>query len=220
MNSYDVFNERGLLISGNSAARNSTPCLFYTTREWRIIENRIDLSKGNENLRPEICRFIQFKDNNLKLKNLVDSVNGTTFNNQSERGGGIYFNWFNNTITFYEIEGSVDARNYSYLKCESMSKDYGLLIGIVHTHPEEQKWWNGGRHNQAIFDAQYSTQEADGMFIQNKKYMLYSIGYKEIDFYSPKGKYHSKNGLCSNNSLLHGTFNIMKHALQMYGRVY
>lgn len=224
MFTYDVYNEKAKLLSGRGIADNRTECLFCTNREWQTIKMHNDLSRDDSFFSGQVGRRIKFVDHNSELKKLAESVNNVTFTGQLEQGGGIYFNCFNNTVSYRKAEGSVSARRFSFIRCMIQAADAGeLLLGIVHSHPEEQLSLAQGFSDQAIFDAQYNEElstDGDGLYVTLRKFMLYSVGFKEIDFYSPKGKSRSKNGLCSNDSVLAGTYNLMKHALQMYGRYY
>ena len=94
------------------------------------------------------------------------------------------------------------------------------IIGVVHTHPDEVRFWNGTSvENKRIFDSQEG-KGGDFEGAENINIPLYSIGITEIDYYSPKGKGYSKNGLCSNDAFISGQFNLLAHAFIEYANSY
>lgn len=152
------------------------------------------------------------------LLNLVRELNNiipTRTNDKypAEKGGYVFFIPDDNLpkVEFFELESNGDSRSYSPINPYFRPPRGKGALAIIHTHPEEALFWRKAG-NRAIFDTQYSRSDGDGY----TKVPLYSIGYTEVDYYSPKGKRYSKNGLCSNDDLLHGRFNILKHALREY----
>jgi hypothetical protein len=217
---YDIYSVEAKLISINSNFNNYRKCFLYPFLDKKKLYNLI----------PEIKKYlreISFDDSALKI--LVKSVNKVNYRNQNERGGGIYFKT-NSTIPqvyFREIDAGEGGAGSNYFPIENIINfhSFDKLIGVVHTHPTEGNYLKSGFTEKNIFGWQYEIhkgKEGDGIYIQEehypaKKFMLYSVGYKEADFYSPEGKSSSKNGLCLNESILSGDFNLLKHALHMYG---
>jgi hypothetical protein len=98
-----------------------------------------------------------------------------------------------------------------------------IVLANVHTHPSELVSRNKGSTDQEIFKAQYTPPKkksdglSDGLNAITQKTPFYTIG-NYVDYYSMKGKHNSKNNICTNAELINGSFNILKHALQAYGK--
>jgi hypothetical protein len=114
-----------------------------------------------------------------------------------------------------------------------------LIIATVHTHPDELKVIDtkyGGNATNGItdianFNNQYDKTNipyykkhiippnnfSDGYNALYNKTPIYTIG-THVNYFSPKTSSNSKNKICTNTELVNGTFDILKHALQSYGK--
>ena len=128
----------------------------------------------------------------------------------------VYFGIDNNTA-------NVDSRHVgsSNIVGGSFNSLSGtIVLASLHTHPEEEHYRQLSVSDQKIFGTQYEKRQnyltQDGYVGIATRSPIYSMGMNSVDYYSPGGYRRSKNNLCSNLSLINGSFNILKHALHEY----
>lgn len=145
-----------------------------------------------------------------------------------EKTGYILYNSHTKTIFFEEIHvpATKDSAHDPY-KAGDYYKGSKVLANI-HTHPEEHIYlsekWPSGRPkytDKDINDAQYTRDskglEGDGLSAISRKTARYTIGKFNVDFFSPYGRNSGVNNLAMTPELNNGSFNILKHALEVYG---
>lgn len=150
-----------------------------------------------------------------RLRELVDSLPAG-----KERIGYLYLEIATPLFRFYLDSSSYQAESAPFMWGSGgnfASRPGTLTLASIHTHPEELKYLRQGVTDQDIFEAQYRGPKSDGNHAVNGKTLIYTIGARYTDYYSPKGHVKSKNNVCTNTELTNGHFNIMKHALRTYG---
>lgn len=240
INFTEYYNEEAELIFGHSLMPDPE-VKYITPKDWDGYNNQICI---HQNIRNRAGFSLIYQNSsrmnsyeNLLLRNLYTKAKSISYNKGQlldivrsvndiipkkkdgkyppERGGSIFFIPSNELpkVEFFELESDGDSRNYRAKNRYFRPSGGKGPLAIVHTHPEEALYWKKAG-NQSVFDAQYSQKGGDGYTL----IPLYSIGCTEVDYYSPLGKKHSKNGLCSNDDLLSGRFNLLKHALREYAK--
>jgi|GEM_PF-4944821 len=237
----EYYNEEGELMFGYCLTPDPE-VKYITPKDWNEYNNQISIHKNIRD-RTGLSSMLRtpprnkFSYENVLLHGLYKKAKSITYetgqlldlvrsvNNiiprkvngkyPAERGGKIFFIPSDSIckVEFFELDSDGDSQNYRAKNPYFRPSGGKGPLAIVHTHPEEALYWRKVG-NQAIFDAQYSQPGADGHTLSP----LYSVGYTEVDYYSPLGKKHSKNGLCSNDDLLSGRFNLLKHALREYAK--
>ena len=193
-----------------------------TSTELRIITKKEVISKAKENLSHsnykhdwllEYSKPLTIKDSSKDFKELwANSQDG------NERTGYIVLDAKKAELSFVtlNVKSTSVAAPDPYAAGEKFESMYQTTIANVHTHPEEAKYI-GKVTDQDIFNTQYSVPGGDGNTAKERG-ARYTIGVYNIDYHSPKGKASSTNNLTSRNKLEKGKFNLLKHALEQYGR--
>lgn len=148
--------------------------------------------------------------------------------NAVEKTGYIMYNPKTRTVFFEEIH--VKSTRFGaddIYKAGDWHKGCKILAN-VHTHPVEHIYIGkiAKDTNKPITDDyNYMNQfkkdsqgyPGDGLTAVTEKTARYTIGKFNVDFFSPYGKAAGTNNLVMTPELTYGKFNILKHALEVYG---
>lgn len=143
-----------------------------------------------------------------------------------ERGGYIIYSTY--TIApklYFQLLPTIGEPEELNMSTSGYLNLTDLIIATVHTHPNEFKYIDkvyGGNATNGIssvenFTNQYRKANSDGNTANKIKTPMYTIG-THVNYFSPIGKLSSLNNICTNAELMNGTFDILKHALQAYGK--
>ncbi|WP_156176389.1 hypothetical protein [Hymenobacter terrenus] len=134
-----------------------------------------------------------------------------------EKTGYIVFNRQNRRVFFEElsVNSSLNEATDGYKAGEYLRGN--KVLANVHTHPGEIYYLKQGISDSVIYRTQYPLGSSDGRTALDTKTARYTIGRYNVDFFSPIGRIASRNNIASVYSLSSGSFNIYKHALEVYG---
>ena len=149
--------------------------------------------------------------------------------NAVEKTGYIMYNPKTRTVFFEEMD--VKTTRFTAVdvyKAGSWHKGSKVLAN-VHTHPVEHTYLgeisgDTGKPitDEYIYKKQFTVDRRDGLAgdgitAESEKTARYSIGKFNVDFFSPYKRASGTNNLAMTAELTHGKFNILKHALEVYG---
>ena len=134
-----------------------------------------------------------------------------------ERTGYILFARQSRRVYFEElsVNSSLDSADDIYKAGDYCHGD--RVLANVHTHPGEIYYLKHKVTDAQIYAAQHSTSDSDGRTAISRKTSRYTIGRFNVDFFSPHGQAVSRNNITTVHGLSSGSFNIYKHALEVYG---
>lgn len=175
---------------------------------------KIDIGKARD--MPGMSRMINFSNDGGTFKQMYkDAHDG------AERGTYIVLDAKNAEVRAQGmVKGEKGTNEEMMLGSGSKLSEDITILSTVHTNQQEEGFMKKGVSDNALFESQYTGKEnsqSDGDMAHSANQNRYSIGLKNVNYYSPEGKGKSANNAGSRTDLESVKYNIGKESLQNYG---
>lgn len=176
---------------------------------------KLDIGKARN--MPGMSREIAFKNEGTRFKGMMRDAQA----DNRERGAYLYLDTKRAEVGLSNIFTGKSGSEVSLGNKTGGSFGDGekIILGTIHTHQLEQGFFDQGFSDEDLFESQYRPDkpDADGNMAESSDDNRYTIGIKNVNFYSPDGKGKSSNNAGSRKDLESGKYNIGKEVLQKYG---